>query len=47
MKLSVSMWSVVYVVKAGKMDLPGFVEFAARQQVNGAQRCRTVGLLLA
>ena len=37
MKLSVSMWSVVSVVKAGKMDLPGFVEFAARQQVNGAQ----------
>lgn len=36
MKLSVSMWSVVNVVKAGKMDLPGFVEFAARQQVNGA-----------
>ena len=37
MKLSVSMWSVVSVVKAGKMDLPGFVEFAAHQQVNGAQ----------
>ena len=37
MKLSVSMWSVVNVVKAGKMDLRGFVEFAARQQVNGAQ----------
>jgi sugar phosphate isomerase/epimerase len=37
MKLSVSMWSVVSVVKAGKMDLPGFVDYAARQQVNGAQ----------
>jgi sugar phosphate isomerase/epimerase len=37
MKLSVSMWSVVSVVKAGKMDLRGFVEFAARQQENGAQ----------
>lgn len=37
MKLSISMWSVVSVVKAGKMDLPGFIEFAARQQENGAQ----------
>jgi sugar phosphate isomerase/epimerase len=37
MKLSVSMWSVVSVVKAGKMDLRGFVEFVARQQENGAQ----------
>lgn len=37
MKLSVSMWSVVSVVKAGKMDLRGFVEFAAGQQVNGAR----------
>jgi sugar phosphate isomerase/epimerase len=31
------MWSVVSVVKAGKMDLRGFVEFAAGQQANGAQ----------
>jgi sugar phosphate isomerase/epimerase len=37
MKLSISMWSVVSVVKSGKMDLPGFVEFAATQQTNGAQ----------
>jgi len=31
------MWSVVSVVKTGQMDLPAFVEFAARQQENGAQ----------
>ena len=37
MKLSISMWSVVSVVRAGQMDLAGFVEFAARQQENGAQ----------
>ena len=37
MKLSISMWSVVSVVKAGQMDLRGFVEFAATQQANGAQ----------
>ena len=37
MKLSISMWSVVSVVRPGKMDLPGFVEFAAGQQANGAQ----------
>ena len=37
MKLSISMWSLVSVVKSGKMDLPSFVEFAAHQQANGAQ----------
>lgn len=37
MKLSISMWSVVSVVKTGQMDLSAFVEFAARQQENGAQ----------
>lgn len=37
MKLSVSMWSVVSAVRSGRMDLPGFIEFAAGQQANGAQ----------
>ncbi len=37
MKLSISMWSVVSAVRQGKIDLPGFIEFAAQQQVNGAQ----------
>lgn len=37
MKLSVSMWSVVQPVKEGKMDLRGFVEFAARQNVEGVE----------
>lgn len=37
MKLSISMWSVVSVVRTGRMDLAGFVEFAAQQQENGAQ----------
>jgi sugar phosphate isomerase/epimerase len=37
MKLSISMWSVVSVVKAGKMDLRGFVEYAAHQQEHGAR----------
>jgi sugar phosphate isomerase/epimerase len=37
MKLSVSMWSVVEVVKAGRMNLPQFVEFAARQDVEGVE----------
>ncbi len=36
MKLSISMWSVVSAVRAKRIDLPGFVEFAARQQENGA-----------
>jgi sugar phosphate isomerase/epimerase len=31
------MWSVVSVVQAGRMDLAGFIEFAARQQENGAE----------
>jgi sugar phosphate isomerase/epimerase len=31
------MWSVFSAVQAGKMDLPGFIEFAARQQENGAE----------
>lgn len=37
MKLSISMWSVVAAVKQGRIDLPGFIEFAARQQGNGAR----------
>lgn len=37
MKLSISMWSVVSAVRQGKIDLPGFIEFAAQQQENGAQ----------
>ncbi len=37
MKLSISMWSVVSAVRQGRLDLPGFIEFAARQQENGAQ----------
>jgi sugar phosphate isomerase/epimerase len=37
MKLSISMWSVVTAVKEGRIDLPGFIEFAARQQENGAR----------
>lgn len=37
MKLSVSMWSVVSAVRQGKIDLPGFIEFVAQQQENGAQ----------
>lgn len=37
MKLSISMWSVVAAVRSGRIDLPGFIEFAARQQENGAR----------
>lgn len=37
MRLGVSMWSVFSAVQVGKMDLPGFIEFAARQQENGAE----------
>jgi sugar phosphate isomerase/epimerase len=37
MKLSISMWSVVSAVREGRVDLSGFVEFAARQQENGAR----------
>ena len=37
MKLSISMWSVVSAVRQGKIDLAGFIDFAAQQQVNGAQ----------
>lgn len=37
MKLSISMWSVVTAVRAKRIDLAGFVEFAARQQEHGAQ----------
>lgn len=37
MKLSISMWSVVAAVRQGRIDLPGFIEFAAQQQENGAQ----------
>lgn len=37
MKLSISMWSVVSAVRQKRIDLPGFIEFAARQQENGAR----------
>ena len=37
MKLSISMWSVVSAVRQGRIDLSGFIEFAARQQENGAR----------
>lgn len=37
MKLSISMWSVVSAVRQGRIDLPGFIEFAAQQQENGAR----------
>ena len=37
MKLSMSMWSVVAAVQAGRIDLPGFIEFAAQQKVDGVE----------
>lgn len=37
MKLSVSMWSVVAKVQAGEMNLSGFIEYAARQRVEGVE----------
>ncbi len=37
MKLSVSMWSVIETVRAGKIDLPGFIEFAAKQGAEGVE----------
>lgn len=37
MKLSISMWSVVAAVQAGRMDLTGFIEFAAEQDVAGVE----------
>ncbi len=37
MKLSVSMWSVVESVRAGQMNLPQFIEFAGRQNVEGVE----------
>ncbi|MCY4019958.1 MAG: sugar phosphate isomerase/epimerase [Chloroflexi bacterium] len=37
MKLSLSMWSLVSVVKAGQMDLMGFIDFAASQAVAGVE----------
>ncbi len=37
MKLSISMWSVVAAVRERRLDLSGFIEFAARQQENGAR----------
>lgn len=37
MKLSVSMWSVVESVKAGQMNLPQFIDFAASQNVEGVE----------
>ncbi len=37
MKLSLSMWSVVAAVKAGQMDLMGFIDFAAAQAVEGVE----------
>lgn len=37
MQLSVSMWSVVKPVREGKLDLAGFLDFAAAQQVEGVE----------
>lgn len=37
MKLSMSMWSVVAAVKDGRIDLSGFIEFAAEQGVAGVE----------
>jgi len=37
MQLSVSMWSVVQSVRSGQLDLPGFIEFAAAQEVAGVE----------
>jgi sugar phosphate isomerase/epimerase len=37
MKLSVSMWSVVQSVRDGKMDLSGFIDFAAQQGAEGVE----------
>jgi hypothetical protein len=37
MKLSVSMWSVVQPVREGQLDLPGFIDFAACQEVEGVE----------
>jgi sugar phosphate isomerase/epimerase len=37
MKLSVSMWSVVESVKAGEMNLPTFIDFAAQQNIEGVE----------
>ncbi len=37
MKLSVSMWSVVESVNAGQMNLAQFIDFAARQNVEGVE----------
>jgi sugar phosphate isomerase/epimerase len=37
MKLSLSMWSVVETVKAGKMTLPQFIDFASTQNVKGIE----------
>ena len=37
MQLSVSMWSVVEPVREGKLDLAGFLDFAAAQQVEGVE----------
>lgn len=37
MKVSVSMWSVVTEVQAGRMSLPGFIDFAASQGVEGVE----------
>jgi hydroxypyruvate isomerase len=37
MKLGVSMWSVVHPVKEGVIDLLGFLDFAASQEVDGVE----------
>ena len=37
MKLSVSMWSVVKTVEAGQMSLAKFIEYAARQGIEGVE----------
>ena len=37
MKLSVSMWSVVSIIRTGKMNLPQFIDFVAGQNVAGVE----------
>src|SRR5215212_9676102 len=37
MKLGVSMWSVVVPAKAGQMNLPKFIQFAADQKADGVE----------
>lgn len=37
MKLGISMWSYFHAVRAGKIDLPGFIREAKRLQVDGVE----------